>query len=134
MKKALIIANGKFLPFEVIKKASNNRTVIALDGAANKLISSPIILDVIIGDFDSINKEAKDYWGIKKTFKELREELNKELREKLSKELNKEFNKELNKESTKELSKKLINKNLTLIIQNLKDFNFFYLQNFKHDL
>ncbi len=55
--EVLIIANGSFLDSEVIKKTSINHTIIALDGACDKLRKLSIMPDVIIGYFDSIKNE-----------------------------------------------------------------------------
>ncbi len=54
----LIIANGPFISDAFIKAAAKNVCIVALDGAANKLLSLNILPDMIIGDFDSFQEEA----------------------------------------------------------------------------
>ncbi len=54
--KTCIIADGEFLPRTQILRHIQNKTTIALDGAFNKLIKLNITPDVILGDFDSIDK------------------------------------------------------------------------------
>lgn len=63
--KFLIVANGPFLSKTLISElVAQADTVIALDGAADKLAELGIIPHVIVGDFDSVNK---NYWGIEHT-------------------------------------------------------------------
>ncbi len=57
-KQALIIANGSQNSLANIIRYSENRSVIALDGAYNQLSSESITIDSIIGDLDSITPEA----------------------------------------------------------------------------
>ena len=57
-KQALIIANGSQRSLEIINRHSENRRVIALDGAYNQLSNESIIIDTIVGDLDSISPEA----------------------------------------------------------------------------
>ena len=57
-KQALIIANGSQRSLENIIRYSENRRIIALDGAYNQLSNESIIIDSIIGDLDSITPEA----------------------------------------------------------------------------
>lgn len=57
--KFLIVANGPFLSAAFIHAAANNARIIALDGAANKLIQLNINPDFIIGDFDSFQEEER---------------------------------------------------------------------------
>jgi thiamine pyrophosphokinase len=66
MSHFLIIGNGDFLPKSIILKAAIGKTIIALDGAINKLSKINIKPHIVLGDFDSI-KEGKiiDRWGIK---------------------------------------------------------------------
>ena len=54
-KKCSVILNGNF-PKEssLINMINDSEFIIAVDGAANKLIDLEIIPDVIIGDFDSL--------------------------------------------------------------------------------
>lgn len=55
--KYLIVANGPFIKTELIVAASKNAKIIALDGAANKLIALNIVPEVIVGDFDSFQED-----------------------------------------------------------------------------
>jgi len=52
----LIVANGPFEE-EVVKKYLPGKTIVALDGAANKLYKSKIEPMYILGDFDSLQEE-----------------------------------------------------------------------------
>jgi thiamine pyrophosphokinase len=74
MRDYLIIANGNFLVSDIIREAMNNKTVIALDGAADKLLNLGITPHIILGDFDSISEQTQHYWGIEKTFHAINEE------------------------------------------------------------
>lgn len=72
MNDFLIVANGCFLHQALIQEAAFNKTLIALDGAADKLQQfANLTPHVILGDFDSINAKT---WGIEKTFAELSEQ------------------------------------------------------------
>lgn len=71
MKHFIIVANGDFLVKEIIQEALQGKTIIALDGAANKLERIGIKPHVILGDFDSITPTQQQFWGIKKTFADL---------------------------------------------------------------
>jgi len=65
MKDVVIIANGPFLHRDIILEAMNDRFVIVLDGALNQMRwcdSSRI--HCILGDFDSVDRVAQDFWGI----------------------------------------------------------------------
>lgn len=66
--KFLIVANGSFVDHRLISTLSSSRQIIALDGAADKLFDVKIIPDIIMGDFDSIDK---DRWGIKEGFDQI---------------------------------------------------------------
>ncbi len=68
MNPFIIIANGPFLDPDIIREAIQNRQIIALDGAADKLLAINIKPDVILGDFDSIHPQTQAYWGITQTF------------------------------------------------------------------
>lgn len=63
-----IIANGPFLAETIIEEAIQGRVIIALDGAADKLLALGIKPDVILGDFDSIHPKTQHYWGITNDF------------------------------------------------------------------
>lgn len=71
MKHFIIIANGDFLVKEIIQEAIQEKIIIALDGAANKLERIGIMPHIILGDFDSISPTQQQFWGIKKTFVDL---------------------------------------------------------------
>lgn len=68
MKKFIIIANGPFLAYDIIVEAIQDRQIVALDGAADKLLALGIQPHVILGDFDSIQPHTQSYWGILQTF------------------------------------------------------------------
>lgn len=55
MNDYVIIANGPFLPKEIILTHIQNKMIVALDGAADKLMSLNITPHVVLGDFDSIS-------------------------------------------------------------------------------
>lgn len=74
MQDYIIIANGDFLEEKIIHAAIQGRTIIALDGAINKLSKLGIKPNIILGDFDSINTAEQAYWGIKKTFADMHSE------------------------------------------------------------
>jgi len=63
----LIVANGPFLAKDIIAEASQNKIIVALDGAAMKLQHRGLKPQVIIGDFDSITENEKQYLGIHHT-------------------------------------------------------------------
>lgn len=62
----VIIANAPSIPAKTMKRITSNRSVVALDGAADLLKEIQLIPDVILGDFDSIVN--KDFWEIKENF------------------------------------------------------------------
>lgn len=64
MKNFLIIANGQFLSKEIILEVAQDKIIIALDGAAEKLRQLAIKPDIILGDFDSLTNEQMQYWDI----------------------------------------------------------------------
>ena len=59
MQSVLIVANGG-LPkgFHLEHEIKKYATVVALDGAANRLAQSGLFADVVLGDFDSIAQEV----------------------------------------------------------------------------
>ena len=61
-KKIALIANGHFpkhsVPINILKKAD---LIICCDGAANNAITSGYKPHIIIGDFDSINKDVQKF-------------------------------------------------------------------------
>ena len=65
---AIIFLNGEFPEEKLIKKYSINQYhKICADGAANSLIKTKILPDIIIGDFDSITKKVSSYYERKET-------------------------------------------------------------------
>src|SRR3989339_831821 len=50
----LIVANGDFLSENLLQKLSDNKIILALDGAADRLKKLDIQPSIILGDFDSI--------------------------------------------------------------------------------
>ena len=73
MNDYIIIANGQFLVREIIEEAKSGKTIVALDGAVNKLQQLQIMPQVILGDFDSITSAAQIFWGIEQTYDDLTE-------------------------------------------------------------
>lgn len=71
MTQFVIVANGPFLAKDIILEAIQNRQIVALDGAADKLLALGIYPHVILGDFDSITPQSQTYWGIQHTFNTL---------------------------------------------------------------
>jgi thiamine pyrophosphokinase len=57
MKKVLIIANGEFLPAKQLRALARSCCVLALDGAADRLKKLKILPDILLGDFDSLDKK-----------------------------------------------------------------------------
>ena len=56
MARALIAANGDWpFSFNLQEKRVDYDTIIALDGAANRLMTFDILPDVVVGDLDSID-------------------------------------------------------------------------------
>lgn len=53
MTNYAIVANGCFLTKKIILEATENKIIIALDGAGSRLLQLGIRPDVILGDFDS---------------------------------------------------------------------------------
>lgn len=54
----LIIGNGPLVPKELLVKFSENRIIMALDGAVVPCIKENIVPDIVLGDFDSIDVSA----------------------------------------------------------------------------
>ncbi|MDR2663980.1 MAG: thiamine diphosphokinase [Puniceicoccales bacterium] len=65
----LIVADGQadFSTAERLRALAANRTLIALDGAANFLWRIGIVPNVAIGDFDSLGREARKFLEGQKT-------------------------------------------------------------------
>lgn len=74
MSHYIIVANGNFLVREIIAQAIKDKIIIALDGAADKLLRIDIKPQYILGDFDSISEATKHYCGIRKSFSDLSEQ------------------------------------------------------------
>lgn len=74
MKQFIIIANGPFLAHDLILQAIQDRQIVALDGAANQLLTLGMQPHVILGDFDSIHPDAQAHWGIRQMYSELTED------------------------------------------------------------
>ena len=68
MTQFVIIANGPFLAQDIILEAIQGRQIVALDGAADKLLALGINPHVILGDFDSIQPQTQAHWGIRQTY------------------------------------------------------------------
>ncbi|VVC76450.1 hypothetical protein AQUSIP_17630 [Aquicella siphonis] len=71
MKDYLIVADGNFLAREILEEAAQNKTIIALDAAADKLARIGILPDILLGDFDCDTEAHAAYWGIRETFSRL---------------------------------------------------------------
>ena len=57
MSKVLIVANGLWpKQFDVVHGCGAYQVVVALDGAANRLIENNVIPDALLGDLDSVSK------------------------------------------------------------------------------
>ena len=55
MSKVLIVANGEWPEQFDLETVGTYRVVVALDGAANRLIGGNMIPDVLLGDLDSVS-------------------------------------------------------------------------------
>ena len=55
MSKVLIVANGEWPKQFELETVGTYRVVVALDGAANRLIGSNVTPDVVLGDLDSVS-------------------------------------------------------------------------------
>jgi len=59
MSKVLIVANGEWpKQFEIAHDAEAYQVVVALDGAANRLMDGKVIPDVLFGDLDSVSESV----------------------------------------------------------------------------
>ena len=65
MQEFCIVANSPLLEKDLILKTIVGKKILALDGAACVLHKYLIKPDIILGDFDSIDLQTKDYYGIK---------------------------------------------------------------------
>lgn len=68
MKDFLIVADGDFLPATIILEAAQDKTIVSLDGATNKLSQLGITPDIILGDLDSIDAANREKYGVTHTF------------------------------------------------------------------
>lgn len=65
VKKAVLVCNGSVNTKYLYSNISKNDFLIAVDGGANKLIKTKFKPDLIIGDMDSISKNAlKKFKGV----------------------------------------------------------------------
>ena len=55
MSKVLIVANGEWPKQFDVETVGTYRVVVALDGAANRLVGSNMFPDVLLGDLDSVS-------------------------------------------------------------------------------
>lgn len=62
MMKCLILANGSYGPLESYQHLLTADIILCADGGANYAYLMKIIPDYIIGDMDSINSEAKEFY------------------------------------------------------------------------
>ncbi|MCX7089917.1 MAG: thiamine pyrophosphokinase [Legionellales bacterium] len=74
LRKFIIIANGPFLARDIIMEAIQDRQIIALDGAADTLLTLGISPHIILGDFDSIHPQTQAHWGIVQDFQTMSEQ------------------------------------------------------------
>ena len=59
MERVLVVANGAWPEgFDLEHEIEKYAAVVALDGAANRLVQSGWFPDVVLGDFDSIDEEV----------------------------------------------------------------------------
>ena len=68
MPKVLIVANGEWPKQFDVETVGTYRVVIALDGAANRLIGSNMIPDVLLGDLDSVSESVLEQCMKKEAF------------------------------------------------------------------
>lgn len=65
--RVLIITNGEENLDFIKNIIKNYDKIISVDGASNKLYKLGIIPDVMVGDFDSIKKDAFEFYKLKKS-------------------------------------------------------------------
>ena len=58
MSKVLIVANGEWPRQFDVETVGTYRVVVALDGAANRLVGSKMIPDILLGDLDSVSESV----------------------------------------------------------------------------
>jgi thiamine pyrophosphokinase len=71
MPTYVIVANGDFLPKQLIETISAGHILVALDGAAQHLRELDISPKIILGDFDSLDEDTRVAWGIRQTFHDI---------------------------------------------------------------
>lgn len=64
-RPCVIVANAAFLPNEMLSECIKDKTVMALDGAASRLLKRGMMPSFILGDFDSLSITDQRLWGIK---------------------------------------------------------------------
>ena len=62
MSKVLIVANGEWPKQFDVETVGTYRVVVALDGAANRLIGSNMFPDVLLGDLDSVSASVLEQY------------------------------------------------------------------------
>ena len=67
----VIVADGTFLPHEIIQEMSQNKVIIALDAAADKLARLGIYPHLLLGDLDASDAAHASFWGIQQTFADI---------------------------------------------------------------
>jgi thiamine pyrophosphokinase len=61
-----IVANGDFLIKEILAEVLQDKIIIALDGAVDRLAALDFKIDILLGDFDSISPASHKAYGIAK--------------------------------------------------------------------
>lgn len=74
----LIVANGDFLPADLVRDLARDKIIIALGTAADKLRQMDVMPQILLGDFDfdsNFDYEAHtQFWGIQHTIDQLSDE------------------------------------------------------------
>lgn len=60
----VIVANGDFLPKEMILEATRGKIIVALDGAGHRLLALGVRPTIVLGDFDSSSQYEFDALNI----------------------------------------------------------------------
>lgn len=95
MKSAIIIANGDYVLKSRINYLikSNVQAIIAADGGANLCYKLGIIPNYIVGDFDSIKSEVKEYFKNKSEFIHIKRQNDTDVEKSLKVTIRKKFKK-----------------------------------------